>query len=333
MVQVSEVQVFAGSIRATITYTMKISRRNPRRTLVIVNPVTGEGRAHRAEKDVASYLALGGEAADFVRSTSPDDVREKAARATHDGYTHVVALGGDGTFHYVIEGIHGTDAIAGFFPAGGGNDIAAALGIPNDPVLAAEQFVRGRARSIDLVEARFADGRVAHFIGVGGMGLDAEAAHLANTRYRAWPGASRYLAGAFRTFFREGAFELRAEIDGAPWNGRALFAAVGNGTSYGAGVKIAPDARVDDGWLDVAIVADVTLPRLLEALPHAMSTGDLCRFPEVQRFRCKSAMLASSRSARVHGDGEALGSAPVAFTVLPHAVRVVGGRASAANEK
>jgi diacylglycerol kinase (ATP) len=325
MVQVSEVQAIAGPIRATITYRMNISRRNPRRTLVIVNPVSGGGRAQRAEKDVASYLALGGEAADFVRSTSPDDMREKAARATHDGYTHVVALGGDGTFHYVIEGIHGTDAIAGFFPAGGGNDIAAALGIPNDPVLAAEQFVRGRARSIDLVEARFADGRVAHFIGVGGMGLDAEAAHLANTRYRAWPGASRYLAGAFRTFFREGAFELRAEIDGAPWNGRALFAAVGNGTSYGAGVIIAPDASMDDGWLDVAIVSNTTLLRLLEALPHAMSTGDLRRFPEVQRFRCKSAMLASSRPARVHGDGEELGSAPVAFTVLPHAVRVMVG--------
>ena len=324
MVQVSEVQVFAGPIRVTITYRMKISR-NPRRTLVIVNPVSGGGRAHRAEKDVASYLALGDEAADFVHSTSADDVREKAARAAHDGYTHVAALGGDGTFHYVIEGIYGTDTIAGFFPAGGGNDVASALGIPNDPVLAAEQFVRGEARSVDLVEARFADGRVAHFIGVGGMGLDAEAAHLANTRYRAWPGASRYLAGAFHTFFRDGAFELRAEIDGVPWNGRALFAAVANGTGYGAGIKIAPDARVDDGWLDVAIVTDATLLRLLEALPHAMSTGDLRRFPEVQRFRCKSAMLASSRAARVHGDGEELGLAPVAFNVLPRAVRVMVG--------
>ena len=178
---------------------------------------------------------------------------------------------------------------------------------------------------VSVLEARFADGRVSHFIGVGGMGLDAEAAHLANTRYRAWPGASRYLAGAFHTFFREGAFELRAEIDGVPWNGRALFAAVANGTSYGAGVKIAPDARVDDGWLDLVIVTDTTLLRLLEALPHAMSTGDLRRFPEIRRFRCKSATLASSRPARVHGDGEELGSAPVAFRVLPHAVRVMVG--------
>ena len=324
MVQVSEAQVFAGPIRATITYRMKI-RRNPRRTLVIVNPVSGGGRADRAERDVASYLALEREAAEFVHSTSADDVREKAARAAHDGYTHVAALGGDGTFHYVIEGIYGTDTIAGFFPAGGGNDVASALGIPNDPVLAAQQFVCGEARSVDLVEARFADGRVAHFIGVGGMGLDAEAAHLANTRYRAWPGASRYLAGAFHTFFRDGAFDLRAEIDGMPWNGRALFAAVANGTGYGAGIKIAPEARVDDGWLDVAIVTDATLLRLLEALPRAMSTGDLRRFPEVQRFRCKSAMLASSRAARVHGDGEELDLAPVAFNVLPRAVRVMAG--------
>jgi diacylglycerol kinase (ATP) len=300
-------------------------RRNQRRTLVIVNPTSGGGRARRAQIDVAEYLRLNGESADFVQSASADDVREQASRAASNGYTHVVAMGGDGTLHYVIEGVYGTDAVAGFFPAGGGNDIAAALGIPRDPLEAAEQFLRGPTRSVDLVEARFADGRVAHFIGVGGMGLDAEAAHLANSRYRNWPGALRYLAGTLHAFFREGAFELRAEIDGVPWNGRALFAAVANGTSYGAGIKIAPDARIDDGWLDLIIVTDAALLRLLEALPHAMTNGDLRRFPEVHRYRCKTAMLASSRPTPVHGDGEPLGSAPAAFNMLPHAVRVVVG--------
>jgi diacylglycerol kinase (ATP) len=292
------------------------------KALVIVNPESGGGKARQAQPQVASYLALRGVAADFVQSSSGEDVREKAARATADGYTHVVALGGDGTFHHLIEGIYGTEAIAGFFPAGNGNDIATALGIPGDPVLAAEQFVTARVRNVDLVEARFADGSVRHFIGVGGMGLDAEAAHLANSRYRAWPGVLRYLAGAFDVFFRGGAFELRAEIDGVPWTGRALFAAVANGTSYGAGVKIAPDAKMDDGWLELVIVGEVRLLRLLEALPIVMTSGDLRRFSEVQRFRCKGAMLAASRPARVHGDGENLGVAPVAFTLLPGAVRV-----------
>jgi diacylglycerol kinase (ATP) len=304
---------------------MKSRRGNQRRTLVIVNPTSGGGRARRVQIDVAEYLRVNGESAEFVQSTSADDVRAQASRASSNLYTHVVAMGGDGTLHYVTEGIYGTDAIAGFFPAGGGNDIAAALGIPADPLEAAEQFLRGQTRSVDLVEARLADGRVAHFVGVGGMGLDAEAAHLANSRYRKWPGALRYLAGAFDAFFREGAFELRAEIDGVPWNGRALFAALANGTSYGAGIKIAPDARIDDGWLDLIIVTDATLLRLLEALPHLMTTGDLRHFTAVRRYRCKTAMLASSRPARVHGDGESLGSAPVAFTILPHAIRMIVG--------
>jgi diacylglycerol kinase (ATP) len=295
------------------------------KTLVIVNPASGGGRAREAQTRVASYLASRGVKAEYVQSSSSDDVRVRAAHAPSEGFTHAVALGGDGTFHYVIEGIYGTDAIAGFFPSGNGNDIAAALGIPGDPVLAAEQFVTAQARSVDLAEARFADGRVAHFIGVGGLGLDAEAAHLANSRYRALPGVLRYMAGTFDAFVRDGALDLRAEIDGAAWTGRALFVAIANGTSYGAGVKIAPEAKMDDGWLDLVIVGEVKLARLLEALPIVMTSGDLRRFPEVQRFRCKSAMLTTSRPARVHGDGENLGQAPVMFTVLPRAVRVAVG--------
>ncbi|MFZ0885268.1 MAG: diacylglycerol kinase family protein [Candidatus Acidiferrales bacterium] len=292
-------------------------------TLVIVNPSSGGGWALRAEPAVRSLLAERGRGAEFVRSKSAEDIRSLAAGAAAQGFRYAVALGGDGAFHHLIEGVRGTDAVAGFFPAGSGNDIARALGIPCDPVRAADAFLRARPRAVDLVRVRFDDGRVAHYIGAGGMGLDAEAAHLANTRFKAWPGVTRYMAGMFTVFFREPLLELSAEIDGVAWNGPALFAAVANSSSYGSGVRIAPDARMDDGLLDVAIVGDVSLLRLLEAMPVVLSSGDLRGFPEVMRYRGRRISLRADRAAMVHGDGEELGVAPAEFEVVPGAVRVM----------
>ena len=287
----------------------------------------------RAEQGVASLLASRGCRATFIHSKSSEDIRELAARAAADGFHTVVALGGDGAFHHLVEGIRGTDAVAGFFPAGNGNDIARSLGIPRDPVDAATTFLRGQPRAVDLVRVRFSDDSVAHYMGAGGMGLDAEAAHLANTRFRAWPRVTRYLAGAFTIFFREPLLDVTAETDGASWSGRALFVAVANATSYGSGVRIAPQAEMDDGLLDVVIVGDVGLLRLLEAIPIVLTSGDLRGFPEVMRYRCRRVSLRADRAARVHGDGEALGVAPAEFEILPGAVRVIVGGKGTTDER
>jgi diacylglycerol kinase (ATP) len=302
-------------------------------TLVIVNPASGGGRALRAEAEVASLLAARGCHATFVHSKSSEDIREQAARAATQGFRTVAVLGGDGGFHHLVEGIRGTDVVAGFFPAGNGNDIARALGIPCDPVMAANVFLRGQPRAVDLVRVRFGDGSVAHYMGAGGMGLDAEAAHLANTQFRTWPGVTRYLAGAFTIFFREPLLDVSVEMDEASWSGRALFVAVANSMSYGSGVRIAPQAEMDDGLLDVMIVGDVGLIRLLEAIPIVLSTGDLRGFPEVTRYRCRRVSLRADRAARVHGDGEALGVAPAEFEVLPGAIRVMVGTKITTDER
>ncbi len=297
-------------------------------TLVIVNPAAGGGRALRAEARVAKLLQMRGHAADFTGSKSSEDLREQAEKAARDGYRNLVALGGDGTFHHLVEAIHGTEAVAGFFPAGNGNDIAADLGIPADPLDAAAAFLKSAPRAIDLIRARFSNGRIAHYIGAGGMGLDAEAAHLANTKFKQLPGVTRYLAGALWEFFHGGTIGLHAEIDGAAWDGSVLFVVIANSTRYGSGIRIAPEAKMDDGWMDVALVREVQLTRLVEAIPIVLTSGDLRGFPEVRRYRCKRIVLQTERSAKVHGDGELLGETPVELTVLPQAVRVMtpGGR-------
>jgi diacylglycerol kinase (ATP) len=291
--------------------------------LVIVNPAAGGGRARRVEPRIAAYLSASRANIQFVHSQSSEDIRSKAARAAAEGCRYVVALGGDGAFHHVVEGVRGTDAIAGFFPAGNGNDIAGPLGIPADAMRSAEAFLHSKPRLVDLVRVSFRDGRTAHFIGAGGMGLDAEAAHLANTRFRKWPGVTRYLAGALWSFSHEQPIDLHATLDGEHWSGRALFAAIANGTSYGAGVVIAPDAKMDDGWLDAVLVGELGWLRLLRAIPIALTSGNLQRFKEVHRFRCRRAVLETDRPVKVHGDGELLGESPAEFEILPGAIRVM----------
>jgi diacylglycerol kinase (ATP) len=291
-------------------------------TLVIVNPVAGGGSAHRGRVPVADYFAEQGRNVEFSESRSSDDLREQAARAAAAGFQYVIALGGDGAFHHLVEGLYGTRAIAGILPAGNGNDIARTLGIPPDPVRAAEAFLRSSPRTVDIVRTCVAGKGTAHFVGAGGMGLDAEAAHLANTKFKQWLGVTRYLAGAFSAFFAGTTFELNAEIDGANWSGRALLAVVANTPCYGSGVRIAPDARMNDGWLDVVLVREVPWTRLLEAIPILLTSGDL-RFKEVERFRCRRVKLEADRPVMVHGDGEILGESPAEFEVVPSAIRVM----------
>jgi diacylglycerol kinase (ATP) len=289
---------------------------------VIVNPAAGGGRAPRYKAGVSDFFISRARSVEFTESTSTEDVREHAARAAADGYPYVLALGGDGTFHHLVEGIRGTNAVAGFLPAGGGNDIARALDIPADPIRAADAFLHSASREIDLIRVRFADGRLAHCLGAAGMGLDAEAAYLAGTRFSRWPGAMRYVAGALWTYFRGAAFSLRAKVDGDEWSGSALFAVVANAGQYGSGVRIAPAAKMDDGWLELVLIRDLAWTRLVEAIPIVLTSGDI-RFPEVERFRCKRVLLEASRRVRVHGDGELLGGSPAEFEILPRAIRVM----------
>lgn len=291
-------------------------------TLVIVNPAASGARQPTTRALVADYFTAQNRAVAFLESKSSDDLREQAARAAANGFRFVLALGGDGAVHHLIEGLLGTSAIGGILPAGNGNDFARSLGIPLDPIRAADAFLHSSPQSIDVVRVRFRSGKAGHIIAAGGIGLDAEAAHRANTVFRKWPGATRYIAGALTAFFDEAAFDLRAEIDDRSWSGRAIIAVIANGPVYGSGLCIAPEAKMNDGLMDLLLVRDIPWTRLIEAIPILLTSGDV-RFKEIERFRCRHLRLAADRPVKVHGDGEYLGESPAEFEVLPKAIRVM----------
>lgn len=273
---------------------------------------------------VQDFFRKRGFPAEFVFAKNAEEFVQRAATAADAGFHAVVALGGDGAAHFLLRGAFGTSVPLGIIPAGSGNDIAMGLNIPLDPAAAAEALMRSTPRAVDVVRARLAGGVERVFIGAGGIGLDAEANQLATGRFRRLPGVARYIAGALAALVGAEPLHVTTEFDDGRWEGEVLFAAVANAPTYGAGVAIAPEAKMDDGYLNLVLVGPLRWTRVLEAIPIVLRDGDL-RWPEIRRVRTRRLTLRANRRAPFHGDGEILGEAPIEFEVLPGAVNVLTG--------
>jgi diacylglycerol kinase (ATP) len=237
-------------------------------------------------------------------------------------------MGGDGTFQALANASVNAareDLMLGVLPTGGGNDFAAALGMPSDPLSAARAILSAQPRAVDLLRARTADGHARVYVGGGGVGLDAEAAQLARDAYRRWPGRLRYIAAALRALREFRDLTVRAEFPGgtSPATERqVLLAGVLNTPTFGAGVRLAPGARLDDGWLTVGFVDNLSTLGVLRLLPKLLASGEL---PEscVTRINAPRVRLSTDRPCMFHGDGEIFGPAPVDIEVLPRALRIL----------
>jgi len=293
--------------------------------VVYVNPNAGSGRALAWLPRIRRAFEAASVPAEFVSVGSAKDLESSVPAAIRSGKRLLFALGGDGTLQALVNAAYGSDVVLGVLPAGGGNDFAAALQLPKDPVAAVEAILGGYPRRVDLARARTADGRVRFYLGGGGLGMDAEAARYANESFRRLPGRSRYIASALWALCGHRAIGVRAEFPGSDLPSmevNSLFAAVLNTPTYGSGIRLAPDARLDDGWLDAVMVEDLTALQVLKLLPGLLKSGEL-RTPRVRRMRVQAVSFTTDRPCMFHGDGEILGPAPAAIEVVPQAVRVL----------
>jgi diacylglycerol kinase (ATP) len=298
--------------------------------VVFVNPAAGGGRAGAHLPRIRKFLESHAIPTEIVSTTSTEDLEARARERIGNGHRLLMAMGGDGTFQGLANAAFGSDILLGVLPAGGGNDFAAALGLPESPLAAAEAILRGQLRWVDLVRVRTADGRERLYVGGGGVGLDADAAGYASGAYRRFPGRLRYLAAALRALRGFEPLQVRAEFPGSElpsMEAGVLLAGVLNTPTYGAGLRLAPEAQISDGWIDAVFVDDLKLWGVLKVFPRLMHSGDL-RIPEVKRIRAKRVKLTTSRPCMFHGDGEIIGPAPVEIEVVPRAVRMLAPETS-----
>jgi diacylglycerol kinase (ATP) len=293
--------------------------------VVYVNPAARGGRARSYLARIRKVFEAASIPAEFVSIESTKDLESAAPAAMKSGKRLLLALGGDGTLQGLVNATHGADVVVGVLPAGGGNDFAAGLQLPEDPVEAAEGILRGQPKCVDLARARTADGRVRLYMGGGGLGIDAEAARHASGAFRRLPGRSRYIASGLRALWGYRPIGVRAEFpqrDLPPIEAKCLLAAVLNTPTYGAGIRLAPNARLDDGWLDAVLVEDLSVFRVLALLPRLLQSGEL-RTTQLKRFRVQAVRLTTDRPCMFHGDGEILGPAPVDIEVVPQGMRIL----------
>lgn len=293
--------------------------------VVYVNAAAGGGRTGSYLPRIRNVFETASANAEFISVESAAELESSVVAAIKSGKRLLVALGGDGTFQALVNAAYGSDVVLGILPAGGGNDFAAGLRLPKDPVAAAEALLRGQLKRVDLARARTADGRVRLYLGGGGLGIDAEAARHAGGAFRRLPGRTRYIASALRALCDFRPIGVKAEFPRShlpPIEAKILLAAVLNTPTYGAGIKLAPDARLDDGWLDAVIVEDLSIFQILALLPRLFKSGELLT-PRVKHFRVQAVRLSTDRVTLFHGDGEILGPTPVEIEIVPNAVRVL----------
>jgi diacylglycerol kinase (ATP) len=293
--------------------------------LVFVNSSAGAGRARAYLPPIRGLFESLDIQAQFVITRSADELESSARDSISQGQRVLFALGGDGTFQALANAAFETNALLGVLPVGGGNDFAAALGLHNDPIKAAEAVLRGIPRLVDLVRARTAEGKTRLYVGGGGVGLDAEAARFASGAYRRFPGRFRYIASALRALVGYAPLDVQIDFPGSDFasiSAKALLAAALNTPTYGAGLRLAPDARLDDGSLDIVLIEDLSALAVLRLLPRLARSGEL-RTSHLKRWRVQRLRLSTDRPSLVHGDGEILGQTPVEIEIVPRAIRVL----------
>ncbi len=262
-------------------------------------------------------LRRGGVEPQIQESRDAPHLTELARQACEDKPDLVVSAGGDGTHHYVVNGLFGSEVPLGLLPLGSGNDFAEGIGIPAEPGAAAAILLRGRTRRIDL-------GRVGSTVYgcIAGVGFDSVVTRFANERVRRMRGSLGYVWAILRCLKSYRAQPLELRSDARDFSGDVMFAVVGNNVSYGGGVKITPRALLDDGLLDVCIVPAMAKLELLGWLPSVYRGAHLAH-PRIVYFKARRVALSSPSRLELFGDGEFIQELPASIEVLPRALRFV----------
>jgi diacylglycerol kinase (ATP) len=272
--------------------------------------------AHRA-----AALGLRGDA---LLSERPGHLTELSREAAAEADL-LVAVGGDGTVHEVVNGIAGLDVELAVIARGTGWDFVRTYGIPRKLEGAVEVALEGRTREVDLGRARYRgwDGRddEAVFANVASAGMSGAVAKRANETSKALGGKASYAWATLAVFARWRNDEVTARVDGEEHGGRMLDVIVANGRYLGGGMKMTPEAEPDDGRFDVLLIGDVTKRDLILTLPK-IYRGTHLPHPKATLLRAARVEVDAPEPLPVELDGEQPGTTPVSFDVVPRALRL-----------
>jgi len=283
----------------------------------------------RAGGQTTAYLP---EDAEILETRAPGHATELTREALKRGAKTVIAVGGDGTINEVVNGFFEdeqpipTDAALAVIPHGTGSDFSRTLNLPLDGTLAAGIIQDGEKRLIDVMKVRYTTSegnpRVRYAINVASFGLGGAVADRVNRSSKAMGALWTFVSATLQAALHSSGSQVTVRLDDSKTISATITnVAVGNGQYQGAGMRVCPEAILDDGLLDITIVRHTRLHQLMCNIPM-LYNGKILRHPRVESYRVRTLTADSRENVLVEIDGEALGRLPVEIAVVPGAIRV-----------
>lgn len=292
-----------------------------RTVALLLNPHSGKGRTVEHAPRLVSAFERRNVACELLVGESRADAVDLARKAVANGVDALVAVGGDGTVNTALQAVGESDTPLGIISMGTGNDSATLLDLPTrDPEGAVDVICRFHQRAVDVGSVVTADGHRQYFLGVLSAGFDA----LVNERANAmtWPkGTARYILAMLAELRVYRTNDFAMTLDGSPLGGPTALVAVGNGVTYGGGMRVCEGARIDDGLLQLTWVHDGTRSQFLRFFPKVYSgthiEEDLVTQHAARRVRIEAAGQVA------YADGDRMGELPIDIEVHPSGLRVL----------
>jgi len=299
------------------------------RMRIIVNPAAGAGKTAKKWPQIMTLLKSLGLDFEHDVTEAPGHAIELAKSAAKKGYEIVVSVGGDGTLHEIVNGLHEagatTDVAVGIVNTGTGADYIRTLGLPRRYKEACKCLLSPSRRTVDLGVVEYTkDGQRKKrlFVNFAGIGFDAEVVKATTEKFKALGDMPSYLMGLFSTLMSYENRDVSITVDGEHGERRICTVLLNNGRYGGGGMMPAPNADPGDGFFDLVIIDDITKPDLIMSLPR-IYRGTHLTHPKVTLMRAREVEITPTLTSAVQADGELLGEAPARFTVLPAALTVI----------
>jgi len=295
------------------------------KAMLIFNPAAGGWDVRRELKEVIEYLESEGWRITWRETWGPGDATTFAREAVATGHEAAIVAGGDGTLGEAAHGLAGSEVALGVLPIGVGNVWALQMGIPTPSPLrrhlldAARVLTEGQIRRVDLGRA----GK-RHFLLWAGIGIDARVTERIEPRSRAKKrlGVLAYVVAAFLVAKDFRGTHVRATIDGRQMRTRAILMLISNAQLYARYVRAAPQARLDDGLLDICIFKGYGFPSTVHHAVTALS-GHHLSDPQVEYRQARRVAIRTANPMPVQVDGDPIGTTPMEFAVVPRALNVI----------
>jgi diacylglycerol kinase (ATP) len=286
-----------------------------REIALLTNPTAGRGKGGRVRDRALARLREHGLVVRNLQGRDADEALDLARQCVADGVDALVVCGGDGMVHLAIQAVAETTTPLGIIPSGTGNDVARYFAIPRrDPEAAADLVLAGRTRTVDLARSGSR-----YFVTVLAAGFDAVVNERANRM--TWPkGQMRYNIATLAELRTFQPLPYTLQLDDRELTLEAMLVAVGNGPSFGGGLRITEGAVLDDGLLDVVIIKPITKPDLIRTYPKLFK-GTHIHHPQYEHHRARAVTVAAPGIVS-YADGERFGPLPLTVECAPGALTV-----------